>query len=81
MVALTLKVSPPKSKMRRLRSLTTFLSRPCDSSHGGFVNDLEDIPFRVVEVGGDSLRKKGVGPRETQVALGVSRDSKDLKDH
>ena len=27
------------------------------------------------------IRKKGVGPRETQVALGVSRDSKDLKDH
>ena len=29
----------------------------------------------------DFIRKKGVGPRETQVALGVSRDFKDLKDH
>ena len=27
------------------------------------------------------IRKKGFGPRETQVALGVSRDSKDLKDY
>ena len=27
-----------------------------------------------------SIRKKGFGPKETQVALGVSRDSKDIKD-
>ena len=26
------------------------------------------------------IRKKGFGPEETQVALGVSRDSKDIKD-
>jgi hypothetical protein len=26
------------------------------------------------------IRKKGFGPKETQVALGVSRDSKDIKD-
>jgi hypothetical protein len=26
------------------------------------------------------IRKKGFGPRETQVALGVSRDFKDSKD-
>ena len=29
----------------------------------------------------DGIRKKGVGSRETQVALGVSKDSKDLKYH
>jgi hypothetical protein len=27
-----------------------------------------------------SIRKKGFGPRETQVALGISRDCKDTKD-
>jgi len=27
-----------------------------------------------------SIRKKGFGPEETQVALGVSRDYKDFKD-
>jgi len=29
---------------------------------------------------GEAIRKKGFGPKETQVALGVSRDSKDIKD-
>ena len=35
--------------------------------------------YALIQLSQAHIRKKGVGPRETQVALGVSRDSKDLK--
>jgi len=40
----------------------------------------EDVVVGERQVGSEFIRKKGFGPEETQVALGVSRDSKDIKD-